>query len=235
MFGTPTLDHRVTCEYLQSSLQTEWALTAAGIARGHIVLPGDCFVAKVRNRIVTDFLRDYPMATDLFFLDDDISWPAAKVIEFLNRPEDVVAGIYPKKSETPDFPVMLEVDAGTGALIERDGLAKAIWAPTGFMRIKRRVLESMAYKAEMFKDSHVDGNPHEYFNIFEAGIDGDGWFCGEDVWFCRKLALAGFEVWIDPDIPFKHRGNKSWNANLSDFMPMLRARAAEAAKTSQAA
>ena len=83
IFATPSLDHRVTLDYLRSWTETIWLMSSKGIAAGRVDRGGDCFVAKARSKLVTDFLNQYPMATDLFFLDDDIGWPAEKVIEFV--------------------------------------------------------------------------------------------------------------------------------------------------------
>lgn len=224
IFATPCYDHRVCYEFLKSSLETEWALNARGIARGYIGRGGDQFIAKVRNKIVTEFLKNYPMATHLFFLDDDIGWPPGKVIEFLDRPEDIIAGIYPKKQENRDFPVELEADAFSGSLVERDGLVKARGVPTGFMRIKRRVLEKMAEVSGTFREMDADGTWGEYYEIFRCGVM-NGEFNGEDYIFCQNAMAMGFEIWVDPNIPFTHRGNKKWADNLSLHLDVFREKA----------
>lgn len=226
IFATPTLSHAVSLEYLRSTIETQWALAGAKIPSGFITRGGDCFVAKVRNKIVTEFLRDFPTATDLFFIDDDIGWPAAKVIEFLNRREDIVAGIYPKKSEQIDFPVELAADPGTGRLFERDGLVRAIAGPTGFLRIKRHVLEKMAAVSQTFRDIELDGSDREYYGLFETGIGTNGWWWGEDYTFCQKWGAMGGEIWVDPSIEFTHRGQRKWTATLSDHLQTFRDRAA---------
>lgn len=221
IFGTPSYSHSVSTEFFKSSIETEWLITAKGLARGYITHPGDQFIAKVRNKIVTEFLVNYPMATDLFFLDDDLGWPAQKVIDFLERPEDIVAGIYPKKQDSRDFPVELQADLKTGALIERDGLIRANGVPTGFMRIKRRVLESMSKQSGTFRDQSADGTWHEHFNIFRCGVVNEE-FCGEDYLFCQSAIGLGFEIWVDPNITFTHRGNKKWTDRLSDHLDTFR-------------
>lgn len=224
VFATPCYDYRVCYEFLKSSLETEWALNARGIARGYIGRGGDQFIAKVRNKIVTEFLKNYPMATHLFFLDDDIGWPALKVVEFLDRPEDILAGIYPKKQETRDFPVELEADAETGALVERGGLIKARGVPTGFMRIKRHVLEKLAEAAGTFLEQDANGEWGEYYEIFRCGVL-NGEFTGEDYLFCQNAMAVGFEIWVDPDIQFTHRGGKKWSDNLSLHLDTFRDKA----------
>lgn len=222
LFATPSLDHRVTLEYLRSWTETVWALTAKGIGMGRIDRGGDQFIAKARSKLATEFLLNYPMATDLFFLDDDISWPPAKIIEFLERPEDIVAGIYPKKQDKTDFPVELQANLTDGSLIENDGLLKAHGVPTGFLRIKRRVLEKLAESAPRFKEEEADGQIREFIGFFQSGIGPDGFWWGEDYTFCRNVTDSGFDIWVDPNILFWHRGNKAWSATLVDYLDKFR-------------
>lgn len=226
MFATPTLDHRNCIEYTGSLIETERLLMMAGIAHTIRFRPGDQFIAKARCKLATEFLES--PCTDLFFLDDDIGWPAEAVLRLLGRPEDVVAGIYPKKQEVPDWPVRLAVSEETGGLIERDGLVKALMVPGGFLRIKRSVIEKLAAGARKFKDIEADGSTKEFYGIFESGIGPDDWWWGEDHTFGQKWLDLGGEVWVDPDIKFTHRGNKRWESSLSYDMPVFRERAVQA-------
>lgn len=225
IFGTPSLDHRVTLDYLRSWTETIWLMSEKGIAAGRLDRGGDCFIAKARSKMASDFLRLYPMATDLFFLDDDIGWPAKKVVEFLERPEDIVAGIYPKKQDEVNFPVEIAGNLETGELIERDGLIQATAVPTGFLRIKRHVLETLAKSAPRFKEEEADHTIQEYTGFFQSGIGPDGWWFGEDYVFCLNARAAGFDIWVDPDIDFRHRGQKQWSDNLSNHLEQFRMKA----------
>ena len=219
IFCTPTLDGRVSTDFMVSALQTQWLLIERGIPHSYLQVVGDCFVAKARNRLVSEFLQR-PEATDLFFLDDDIHWPPAKVIEFLQRPEDVLAGIYPRKDDHLQFPVVLEQDPVRRQPFERDGLVRALRVPTGFLRIKRHVLEKLAAEAQIYQDRRPDGSVSEHYNIFEARINDDGLWCTEDYMFSEKWLAMGGEIWVDPNIAFRHRGTKSWSGNLSEALPI---------------
>lgn len=223
IFATPSLSHSVSLDYLRSWTSTVWLLKDAGIAHGRADRGGDCFVAKVRNKLVREFL-DGP-GTDLFFLDDDLGWPAQKVIDFINRPEPIIAGVYPKKSDDMDWPVGLKADGDTGELITLNGLYLASFAGSGFMRIKREVLETLAATVPTFKDIEMAGEAKEFPLIFNAGLDADGWFCGEDVAFCRLANAHGFDIWVDPDIDFRHRGGKTWGGNLAKHLDTFQEKA----------
>jgi len=233
IFGTPCYDHRVCYEFFRSSIETISALSGSGIPYGFIARAGDQFIAKARNKIVSEFLA-IPQATDLFFIDDDVGWPAEAVLRLLNRPEDIVFGAYPKKQAETDFPVELVADSVTGALNERDGMVMAKAGPTGFMRIKRHVLERLAEHSGTFHEIDADGVDRTHPNIFRTGVSEDGFFCGEDYIFCQNWLALGGELWCVPDIEFTHRGNKMWRDTLANHLDVFRAKGIAVAKEKSA-
>ena len=232
IFATPSLGHAVSLEYLRSALETQTLLHHKGHGGGWLTLGGDCFVAQARSRIVGDFL-DGP-GDDLFFLDDDLGWPAAKALEFVERDEDIVVGVYPKKQDTADWPVALQADEATGALIERNGLYKAMNAPTGFMRIKRHVLEKLWSLSPPFRYAAPDGKSKDYRAVFNSGPAADGQWWGEDYAFSNLALSHGFDIWVDPDIHFQHRGTKVYAASMLPALQTFRKRARQAARRAAA-
>lgn len=226
VFATPSLTHSVSMEFMRSSMQTDWLLAANGYQRTYINHCGDQFIAKARNKLMNDFLVHHPDADSLFFLDDDLGWPAEKVLEFLERDEDILCGVYPKKSEDEDWPVVVWGDDGN--LVERNGLIRLVRGPTGFMRIKRRVIEEMVKHAPPFLDIDKKGEAVSTPGWFAAGVAPDGWFWTEDYIFCQNAAGCGFEIWADPDIDFEHRGSRVWKGNLKSALPTFKERAIKA-------
>jgi len=154
-------------EFILSLMQTQKALTDAGINYVLSVLAGDPYLAKVRDRLASAFLTTWPQATDFFFLDDDVGWPAHKVVEFVKRPQDVVCGVYPKKQDPLEFPVTLELDAAQNFIWDGD-LVLSHLAPTGFMRLKRHVLEKLAMSAPRYYESSATGDQLLLWSIFQA-------------------------------------------------------------------
>ena len=154
-------------EFVLSLMQTQKALSDAGINYVLSVLAGDPYLPKVRDRLASAFLTQWPQATDFFFLDDDVGFPAQKVVEFVRRPQDVVAGIYPKKQDPLSFPVTMEVD-DDGHMIWDGDLCLAHLAPTGFMRMKRHVLENLAMAAPRYYESSATGEQLLLWSIFQA-------------------------------------------------------------------
>lgn len=216
IFATPTLSHAVSIEYHQAMLGTATLLMQRGIGQGWHVVGGDQFIWKARNRLVCEILADFPEATDIFMIDDDVGFPPSKVLEFIARPEMVLAGVYPKKNQHNEFPIELETD-DAGRIIARDGLYKAKTIPAGFLRIKREVLEQLAAGAETYAEPDSAGQWHERSYIFEAGVR-DGKLMTEDAIFCRKWRDLGGEIWVDPDIQFSHRGAAVWHGKLATMI-----------------
>ena len=154
-------------EFVLSLMQTQKALAEAGINYVLSMLAGDPYLSKVRDRLASAFLTTWPQATDFFFLDDDIGWQPHKVVEFIRRPQDVVCGVYPKKQDPLEFPTTLEIDDAQNMIWDGD-LVQSHLAPTGFMRIKRRVLEKMAMHAPRYYESSATGEQLLLWSIFEA-------------------------------------------------------------------
>lgn len=216
-FATPCLTHHVALEFLISALQTEKLLNEQQVPHIWANRPGDPFIAKARSSEACEALADLE-TTDLFFLDDDIAWPPEKVLEFLESDAPVIAGVYPHKLDTVSWPCSLEASATSGELIRNGNLVKAVLAPTGFMRIKRWVLEKLYETAPPYKEIEASGKTFERRAIFVEGPGLDGDWHGEDYAFCNSCARAGIDVWIDPDIPFFHRGQKRWGGTLANSM-----------------
>ena len=215
-FGIPSLSKSISIETYQSMMTLQWKMFSDGYPLVQIIIGGDPYLAKVRNKIATVFLKNHPSATDLFFIDDDVGFPEEAAMRLIRSDKDVIAGIYPKKDDIAQYPVEMQVDMETKGLIRDGDLCLAAFVPTGFLRIKRHVLEKMAAESQTYFDKDNTGGDMEIFNIFEMGYSpADGKWWGEDYAFCQRWRNMGGEVWVDPNIPFTHRGSKIWEGNFS--------------------
>lgn len=225
VIGTPSLYGDVCFPYLQSIVETVVKFNEAGIDWTMILQPGDPYLAKVRNSIATRALIEFPQMTHLFFIDADLGWNADAALRLVKSGHDVCAGIYPKKTLPPEFPCELRLDPeNNNQLIERDGWCLANAVPTGFLCIKRNVLEKMAVGRGVYRD--LDGK--EKYNIFQQGFhpseDGSdiGQWWGEDYAFCRQWNEMGGEIWVWPDIGFSHTGVKAYVNNFGASVAAFR-------------
>ena len=169
---------------------------------------GNCHVDDARNSAVREFLKTD--CTDLVFIDDDVGFEPEDLYALVMADADVVGGVYPKKQDETDFPVFLE----GGPLHGKNGLVEVQGLPTGFMRIRRHVLEKLCEGAESFIGQA--GDPIPYHVIFERVIDGNRRWSG-DYAFCRKWRALGGKLYAMPEMKFTHTGLKSWSGSLGAF------------------
>lgn len=216
VFAVPCVSHSVTVEFFHSYIASSQLLMKAGITHTCINVNGDCYLASARNRLVHKFLSEFPEATDLYFLDDDVGWTDPEApLRLLLDDEAVVCGVYPKKQETLEFPVVM--DESQGHLIQTEsGLFKALRVPTGFLRIKRHVLEKMAANSPTYKQAQPEGGFTTIHEIFRMGAYGTEYWWGEDFDWCNRWHEMGGTIWVDPTIEFTHSGRKQWKGRLWD-------------------
>lgn len=186
------------------------ALKEAGIDVELSIYTGNCHVDDGRNRLVRDFLMSD--CTDMVFLDADVGCPASNLIQLLSYDADVVAGIYPKKGGDDQYPVKMlpgEIWSDAQGLIEVQGV------PTGFLRMRRNVLEKLAASAIHYnaKNDATTAMPL----IFERQVhDGTRW--GGDYVFCRKWREMGGKVYIAPEMRFEHSGMQTWSGRVGAWL-----------------
>jgi len=189
-YDSPDASHTASIAHARA------ALSEAGIGSAYALLSGNCHVDDARNTIVADFLRSD--CTDLVFVDADVSFTPDQLVRLCTHENvDVVGGIYPKRATGHrDMPVRMLPDVlipdGRG-LLEVEGL------PTGFMRIRRTVLKTLAGASQTFrKDLTVVPI------IFERTYIDDMGRVGGDINFCLKAAKAGFSLHADCELRLGH-------------------------------
>lgn len=205
--ATPAYSGSVVVEYVGALMANCVDLASKGVVTEFKIFQGNCYIALARNELVTEFLKSD--ATHLFFWDDDVGAPNDGISKLLSHDREVVAGIYPKKTEKVDYPVRLLAGAEReGDLIECEGL------PTGFMLIRRDVIERMieAYPERKFTDP-LNGNVHHELFACE-NVSGTWW--GEDYRFCQLARAIGVRVFADTSMDFRHVGRKVWRGRMED-------------------
>jgi len=221
VFAIPSYPNACSLEFGLSMLHLGAKLSANGISFVAVSMGGMCFVDQARNICVAngmDGMKGKFRMTDIFFLDDDVGFPAEAVLKILARPEPIVFGAYPMKDDSGElFPIMIKQDAETGEFVERDGMVLTDTCCGGFLRIKREVIEKLSEGEKTFYHKARNGEITQCVNIFEAGVR-NGAYWGEDVVFASKAQRAGFEIWCMKDIDFTHRGSKVWRNNLNTFL-----------------
>lgn len=169
---------------------------------------GNCHVDDSRNRLVRDFLETD--CEQLIFLDVDVFWLESDLKKLIEHRADIVAGIYPLKSEDEDYPV---APLPGERWADEDGLVEVAGVPTGFLKIRRRVLEKL-YSTVPQHRSREDGYGRMMIPvIFERSLNGIS-RRGGDYEFCVKARNSGFKVYVDPSMQLGHVGQKFFHGCL---------------------
>lgn len=191
---------------------TDREFAEAGLSLDLQIIQAHCHVDDMRNMFVRDFLESD--ATDLVFIDADVSWKPRDLIKLCSYDRDVVAGIYPYKSDNGDFPCnLIPGDIWS----DNEGLIEVAGVPTGFLRIRRAALEKLAAAAPQYLNAPTEFNRRRIAIIFERTLEGGTRFSG-DYAFCRKWRALGGKVFIDPSMYFGHFGDKEWVGCFGDFL-----------------
>lgn len=193
LLATPAYS-TTSAAYTFAIARSREALHAEGIQTAYLLLQGNCHVDDGRNSIVRDFLESD--CTDLVFLDADVDWEPKDLLQLCQRDMDIVGGVYPYRREGGEnMPVrMMHGAREHGGLLEVDGL------PTGFMKIKRHVLERMAALAPKYFDKIYETSL--IFDRPTPGADKTRW--GGDVDFCNRWRAMGGRIFADQELRLGH-------------------------------
>jgi hypothetical protein len=218
------------------------ALQALAAQRGVQVymdfVGNESLIERARNILVKRFLQTKGF-THFMFIDADIGFNPESVMRLLNFDKDVTSAVYPKKSINWEH-VKQKIAAGSPEDIRQmgldfninissheppiDGFVKVLDVATGFLMMKRGVLERMYehYKDELFAVNDIQGqNVADYIAVFACMIDPQSKrFLSEDYAFCRRYQLMGGEIWADISTPLSHTGTHVYSGNILERFTM---------------
>jgi len=195
LIATPCYGGVLCLNYVTSVLRLRTVLWQLGIEHEFYLVAGESLITRARNDCVAHFMAG--RWTHLFWIDADIGFEPTAAVRLLRSDHDVVAGVYPRKSEQASFP--LDLDAVGPA--DANGFAEVIEAPTGFMCIARGVFDRMAAAGI---------GRHELFDTMRDGDD----YLSEDYAFCRRWRALGGKVRIDVRCGLTHQGMKLYTGKL---------------------
>jgi hypothetical protein len=237
VIATPCFGGQLASIYASSIFALQSALRAKSNVGLKIHLrDGDALITRARANLVTQFLDD-PDATHLLFVDADIGFTPAQVFRLIESGADVVAGVYPIKRVNWDkarwaadtgrpnlaaasLDYVLEVDDPNRVVVV-EGFTRLRYAGTGFLMIRRHVLERMCahYASLKFTREHshdeLAGSPNRYA-LFECMIDpASGTYLSEDFAFCKRWTDIGGEIWADLESRLDHVGPSVFHGDVA--------------------
>ena len=166
--GTPCYGGMITADYFKSCLRLVNEAPKHNIQLQFGTIGNESLITRARNTLVQLFM-DHLDYTHLLFIDADIGFSERTVMRMLELDEEVVTGVYPRKTidwtkvirkvkEKPDIKenellassLQYNLNVKNPKHIEmKQGFIEVMDAPTGFMLIKRNVFNKMK-RAEVY-------------------------------------------------------------------------------------
>lgn len=223
LFATPMYGGQCTSVYTKSMMKLAVLLTEKNIEFDFAFLGNESLIPRARN-ILAHICLQYEF-THLMFIDADIEFNPADVISMVEKDLDVLCGVYPAKGidwELVANAVRNNVNAinlkyFTAQLVfdpvEEGVEIKDIFEPleikhgaTGFMLIKRQVLEKLSETLPKYINTD-DGGKTDIVEFFGLQIEPETRkLLSEDYDFCRKWRGVGGKIYAAPWVRLSHFG-----------------------------
>jgi len=194
VFCVPTLT-RPFEQTLKSLKRSVPELKRAGWLDGMVSEIGCPYISNARATMLRKALD--AGATQIIFIDHDVSWPKGAVLKLLDTEGDVVGCTYRYKEREEKY---MGTVVGEYPETRADGCIKMLAMPAGFLRVSRHAVNLLMRKYPEL----MYGEPcHPSFDLFQHGAHEGVWW-GEDYAFCRRWISAGGDVWCIPDLDIAH-------------------------------
>jgi len=244
--ATPAYGGMLTEAYFRSTIRLLTFCNQHQIPVAFGTIANESLVTRARNVLVAYFLQSN--FTRLMFIDADIEFQVEDVIKLIAHNKEVAVGAYPKKGvnwqriresvKATDQPYDDRAIAAFGSdyainfkFLNRDtkqiaienGLIRLHDGATGFMMIKREVIDKMieAYPDLKYNNdlnTPPELNPH-FYAFFDTMIDPkDKRYLSEDYTFSRRWQDIGGEIWLDPSISLNHYGSFNFQGNPAQII-----------------
>ena len=168
-------------------------------------MTNESLISRARNTLTAKFLATKE-STHLMFIDADIGWEPWHLLALLNHDKDVIGGLYPMKT----IPVKWCVNGIPGAPDnDPNGLLEVTKTGTGFLLIKRHVLEKLSSHPAVkpFKnDIGLDPSLDQYMKTYFDTAVRENRYYSEDWTFCENWRDLGGQIWVDKRVLLRHTG-----------------------------
>ena len=245
--ATPCYGGQIGEPYFRSMMKFSILCNKYNIQYTISTLANESLITRGRNTL-NSFFMENKQATHLFFIDADIEFNAEDILRMVAYDKDIVVGAYPKKAlnwesimsaarnpdlqETPEtieghssnyvvnFDFLKDKDGNKTPQVQiEDNLVKLKDAGTGFMCIKKEVIQKMFDnhpELSYANDINVDQKFEKHmYALFDTIIDPESRrYLSEDYTFCRRWQDMDGEVFLDPRTALNHVGHYTFRGNI---------------------
>lgn len=233
LIATPAYGGAVYVPYMNSLFHTLEAFKVAGIKFEIFMPEHESLITRARNAACAHFLGNKRF-THLLFIDADIGFPYAAVIELIRSGYGICGCPYPIKVLGGDgklerycldlFDTSSEKPtvAKTPTYDSSKRFFKVKSMGTGFMMVRRSVLETFIASglAKRFINDSAGYNSstdvaNSFYDFFDTLICPDNHrYLSEDYAFCWKARQLGFDIWLCPHYALTHSGGKKFEGDF---------------------
>ena len=220
--------------YVSSIIGLQMEMIKEGIQLYLDTTENESLVHRARNVSVGRFMQKSD-ADYFMFIDADVHFDPTAVVRLIKSDHDVAVACYPKKfidweaatkavkdgdeRNMAMLSASLVVNFGARQIQIENGFIPILDGPTGFMLIKREVLEKMTeqYPELNCKNDHQHRDFDDYCALFDCMIDPKSKrYLSEDYAFCRRWQQMGGKIYADIRTTLGHVGNLPFSGCLED-------------------
>lgn len=162
---TPAYNGQVDSDYAQSLSETAFCCPMYNIQLTAGVIGNVGFIELARNMFVKKFLEEQPDCTHLFFIDSDLQFESRAFVGLVRSGLPICAGLYRRRQAHEDYPLKHTENPNGGGLWFVDDWLQCDRVPTGFLCIRRDVLEEMAAEAPAMEVADQKGGVPWLFDL----------------------------------------------------------------------
>ena len=198
---TPCYMGQINSAYFHSMLNLFPYAIQNGIPFTVETLPNCSLISLGRSMMLGRALKDDSW-THLLWIDADLRFQPEYIHSMILDDKDIIGGFYPKKGLPIDF---ASSPAPNGE--DTEHLFETIYVATGFMLVKREVIEKMFehYREEL---SFTYQGDLDLVHLFHPIIDESTGrlFLTEDYAFCKRARDIGFRCYMSKRFELPHIG-----------------------------
>jgi len=171
----------------------------------------------------------------VFFIDSDMSFPAALAVAMLEADKDVIGLVYPRRElslerlidvgrANPDLPYDAVISKAQEYVVRlgpeasfTDGIGRVEGLGMGGALIKTSVLQTMVDEhlvEERRERTKSETDPWTVWGFFDLVTKPDGLQFGEDYSFCARWIARGGEIWGVSSPGVQHVGDFYYSGDL---------------------
>lgn len=209
LFCTPMYGGMVTTAHFNSCMNLRRVLDQVGLSNDWVTGTRESLITRARNEMTATFLSETEYSHQCW-LDSDIEFTPEDFNAIWNMCEgplqaDIAVGVYAMKVPDKQWYAAWKDGKLIKDLDQFDGPVEVDYAGTGFMLIKRKVVETLAEKVGSYEIREGKRAPCMYMTPIHNGC-----FESEDYHFCRIARESGFSLWMDPSVRLGHIGQYTY-------------------------